>query len=252
MQKQSTWGEKLVEVDVVDSTNNYAMRCISEGLADHGWAVRANYQTAGRGQWGNSWESAKSDNILCSLVLYMESTDLLRQFVLNTTFCSALVEALRELPGLETLYIKWPNDLYWQGKKLGGILIENQIRGSHWGHAILGWGINVNQTHFHGMDKACSIRTITNQSYEVSALTRRVLNKIQKPLEAFIEGDMSGLLHYNKLLGRRNEMVQFYWNEQLCSGVIQGVEADGQIAITIDGVLHFFKHKEITWHETTW
>lgn len=252
MQKQPTWEEKLTELDDVDSTNNYAIARISEGLADHGWSVRANFQTAGRGQWGNLWAAEHGANILCSLVLHMADTPLMRQFVLNTTFCAALAGALREMPGLETLYIKWPNDLYIHGKKIGGILIENQIRGSQWAYAILGWGINVNQTQFHGLEKAASIYTITQQKNDVSVLTRKLLNKIQNPLEAFIGGNDNGLAHYNNLLGKRNELVRFIWKEQLHSGIIQGVMANGQLAISIKGELHLFKHKEIAWHETTW
>jgi BirA family biotin operon repressor/biotin-[acetyl-CoA-carboxylase] ligase len=252
MQKQPTWGERLTELDEVDSTNNYAIARISEGLADHGWSVRANFQRAGRGQWGNSWEAEQGANILCSLVLQVGDSPLMRQFVLNTTFCAALAGALREIAGLESLYIKWPNDLYIQGKKIGGILIENQIRGSQWTYAILGWGINVNQTQFHGLEKAASIFTITQQKHDVVGLTRWLLNKIQKPLEEFINGSDSGLAHYNTLLGKRNELVHFMWNEQWHSGILQEVMADGRIAISIRGELHLFKHKEIAWHETTW
>lgn len=252
MQKQSTWGEMLVELDVVDSTNNYAVKRISEGLAENGWSVRANYQTEGRGQMGNTWLAASGENILCSTVLCMGGADLGRQFILNTTFCVALAEALRELPGMETLYIKWPNDLFLNGKKLGGILIENQIRGSQWTYAILGWGINVNQTQFHNIEKASSISEVSGVQYDVSALCRELLNKIQTPLERFLQGDDSGLERYNSLLGKRNERVEFIWQEQVCSGILEGVRATGELAIKMANETRLFKHKEIIWQNTAW
>ena len=252
MPKQSTWEDVLVELDVVDSTNNYAMRCISEGLAGHGWAVRANYQTAGRGQLGHKWESDEGKNIMCSLVLDMQGHELLRQFVLNACFCSALTATLRTITGLEAVYIKWPNDIYWKGRKLGGILIENQIRGAGWTHAILGFGLNVNQTQFQSTESGVSIQEITGASMDVSVLTRHLLNNIKNYLLTFLNGSSEGLTLYNNMLGRRGESLSFYWNNTLFRGILQGVGNDGRIQLDIGGTPHFFKHKEITWSETAW
>lgn len=249
---QTTWEDVLVELDVVDSTNNYAITCISEGLAGHGWAVRANYQTAGRGQLGHNWESDKGKNILCSLVLDMLGHDLRRQFVLNACFCSAIIATLRAMPGLEEVYIKWPNDIYYKGKKLGGILIENQIRGAIWTHAILGFGLNVNQTHFQSTDTGHSICEITGQIMDVTALTKHLLNNIKNHLQGFLSGSSEGLVLYNRFLGRQGESISFYWHNTLFRGILQGVGDDGRIQLDISGTPHFFKHKEITWSETAW
>lgn len=252
MQKQATWEEKLTELDVVDSTNNYAIARVSEGLAGHGWAVRANYQTAGKGQLGHNWESEKGKNILCSLVLDMLGHDLRRQFVLNACFCSAIIATLRAIPGLEGIYIKWPNDIYFKGKKLGGILIENQIRGSIWTHAILGFGLNVNQTHFQSTESGVSIQEITGASMDVSILTKHLLNNIKNHVQGFLSGSSEGLALYNSFLGRQGESISFYWNNTLFRGILQGVGKDGRIQLDIAGTPHFFKHKEITWSETAW
>jgi BirA family biotin operon repressor/biotin-[acetyl-CoA-carboxylase] ligase len=252
MPKQSTWEDVLVELDVVDSTNNYAIKCISEGLAGHGWAVRANFQTAGRGQLGHNWESDKGKNILCSLVLDMLGHDLRRQFVLNACLCSAIIATLRAMPGLEEVYIKWPNDIYYRGKKLGGILIENQIRGAIWTHAILGFGINVNQTHFQSTENGISIQEISGHPMALSDLTRHLLNNIKNHLKSFLEGSSEGLVLYNSLLGRRGEALSFYWNNTLFRGILQGVGDDGRIQLDISGSPHFFMHKEITWSESAW
>lgn len=252
MPKQSTWEDVLVELDVVDSTNNYAMQCISEGLAGHGWAVRADYQTAGRGQFGHNWESAGGKNILCSLVLDMSGHDLRRQFVLNACFCSALTATLRTIPGLDEVCIKWPNDIYFKGRKLGGILIENQIRGAVWTHAILGFGINVNQTHFQSTESGVSIQEITGHSMVISDLLSHLLNNIKNHLLSFLAGSSEGLSLYNSMLGRHGESLSFYWNNSLFRGILQGVGDDGRIQLDIGGTPHFFKHKEITWSETAW
>lgn len=246
------WNGTLVELDEVDSTNNYAMRAISAGMAEHGWAVRANFQTAGRGQMGNEWVSPRGENILCSVVLSLLGQDLRRQFVLNATLCSAITGFLREICQTDDIYIKWPNDIYWAGKKLGGILIENQIRGAHWTHAILGFGLNVNQTHFHDLQKACSVYGICGQHFDCSSLTRDLLNKIKNSLDPFFEGSSVGLEQYNALLKHRGTALGFNWNNQSISGILQGVGDDGCIQLRIDEHVHHFKHKDISWNESAW
>ncbi|MGI9192660.1 MAG: biotin--[acetyl-CoA-carboxylase] ligase [Chitinophagaceae bacterium] len=252
MTTQPYWNGTLVELDEIDSTNNYAIRCISEGMAEHGWAVRANYQTAGRGQMGNVWESPPAENLLCSVVLAMHGQDLRGQFVLNATLCSAITAVLRETCHTEDIYIKWPNDIYFEGKKLGGILIENQIRGASWTHAILGFGINVNQTHFHAEQNACSLYEISGRTWPINALTHNLLNKIKIAVEAFLKGRSEGMALYHRFMKHRHTEMEFIWNNAPFRGILQGVGEDGCIQLDVDGTPHFFKHKEITWSDSAW
>ena len=129
----------------VASTNGYARELVTDGGAV---LVTADYQTAGRGQRGNSWESASGVNLLFSLVITPVGVPASQQFVLCELISVALCEVLsRYVPDVR---IKWPNDIYYRDQKLCGILIEHDLEGMHLSRTIIGVGLNVNQVHFTG------------------------------------------------------------------------------------------------------
>ncbi len=111
-------GLPFLELQSVDSTNNYARQQLSAGLAQHGTAVFAHEQTAGKGQRGNTWVSEKDANIALSIVIKPYPLVLHQQFLLNACIVTAACEWFRNYAENETK-IKWPNDLYWQNRKAG-------------------------------------------------------------------------------------------------------------------------------------
>ena len=137
-------GSFFTILDTVDSTNNYAMARIDDGLAKHGMVWFANEQTAGKGQRGKEWASEKGKNIAMSLVLSPEQLKLTSQFHLSAAVALACFEFLSGYIDGEAK-IKWPNDLFWRDRKAGGILIENKLQGKTWKWAVVGIGININQ-----------------------------------------------------------------------------------------------------------
>ena len=151
-------------IDRCNSTNTLLKELIANGQ----WPTAENYlytgfQTAGRGQTGNGWESEANKNLLCSIVVekYFRAHQQISKeecpFFLNVAVSVALHRVVAEtiwLTTLETeadkaLTIKWPNDLYYGDKKLAGILIESAITGQEMTHAIVGIGLNVHQTEWH-------------------------------------------------------------------------------------------------------
>ena len=131
MLRNSVIGEVLIELLEIDSTNNYAMRLINEGMAEHGMTIRADYQTEGRGQQGKNWLSEESKNLLFTTILDTTGFSIQKQFILNTFTCLSVAEFLMTNIGLREVSIKWPNDIYAENKKIAGILIENIIRGTN-------------------------------------------------------------------------------------------------------------------------
>jgi BirA family biotin operon repressor/biotin-[acetyl-CoA-carboxylase] ligase len=115
-----------------------ARKAAKEGAAE-GTVVIANTQTAGRGRLGRAWLSPKG-SLSMSLIL-KPSLDNLPQLIMIASL--AVVRAIKEVAGLET-QIKWPNDVLIKGKKVCGILIENEVKGDKVDFAIIGIGINVN------------------------------------------------------------------------------------------------------------
>jgi BirA family biotin operon repressor/biotin-[acetyl-CoA-carboxylase] ligase len=119
------------------------MQQVHAGMAKHGMAYMALTQTAGKGQRGKTWDSAPGQNIAMSLVLEPKSIQLSQQFCLNMAIASCCRSFFDQYAGGNTL-IKWPNDIYWNDRKAGGILIESVIAASasdNWKWAVVGIGI---------------------------------------------------------------------------------------------------------------
>jgi len=133
---------KIVHIDETDSTN----RWLREQGGEEDMVVWADYQTAGRGQGTNRWESERGQNLTFSVLLHPVCLQANNQFTLSMQVSLALCEALGKYIG--DLSIKWPNDIYWRDAKIAGILIENRLHGSELRDSIIGIGLNVNQHRF--------------------------------------------------------------------------------------------------------
>ena len=130
--------------DTIDSTNNEAQRKLS--TAPHGSVWAARFQTAGRGQKGNKWESAVGENLMFSILLRPNFLPAEKQFIISQIGALAVCDLLATW-GLDAK-IKWPNDIYIGDKKIQGMLIEHFLSGAQLSASIVGIGINVNQERF--------------------------------------------------------------------------------------------------------
>ena len=150
----------LIHLDETDSTNRYLTQlCDRQQVAEY-TTVCADYQTAGKGQRGNTWESERGKNLMFSLVLYPTFLQPQHQFILSQLTALAVRDTLTRWAG--DIRIKWPNDIYWQEKKICGILIENELNAEGIARSIIGIGLNVNQTKFHSdAPNPVSLRQIT-------------------------------------------------------------------------------------------
>jgi biotin-(acetyl-CoA carboxylase) ligase len=139
----------LVALDETASTNQYLSQLcnqLQESVAEL-TTVTAEFQTAGKGQRGNTWEAEEGKNLLFSFVLYPSFLEARRQFILSQIVSLAIKEELSRWS--DEITIKWPNDIYWKDKKICGILIENDLSGHHIRRSIAGIGININQEVFN-------------------------------------------------------------------------------------------------------
>lgn len=148
---------QMIELDEVNSTNSYLAGYRPPRPTDI-TLVTAEYQTAGRGQTGNSWESERSQNLLFSLLLHPHSLPAAQMFVLSEAIALAIrgaiisflnAKSVRNRPSALDITVKWPNDIYVNDCKIGGILIENTLRGQYIDRCIIGCGVNINQATFH-------------------------------------------------------------------------------------------------------
>jgi len=158
-----------------NSTNSLMKEMLAKGEWPEGeYFVYAGYQTAGRGQTGNSWESEADKNLLCSILLPPDK-DL---YFLNIAVGVAILRVIGE-----DFTIKWPNDIYYGDKKVAGILVENAILGNEVKYSIAGIGLNVNQTTFvSDAPNPISLKQITGKEYDIDALMQKVYAMVQETL----------------------------------------------------------------------
>ena len=193
------------------------------------FAVRTAFQSAGKGQAGNSWESERGKNLLFSMVLYPHHIAIDKQFVISQLVSVAIVNVLSKF--IDNVSIKWPNDIYCGDKKLGGILIENNLRGTRIEHTIVGIGINVNQPVFRSnAPNPVSIYQLTQKKLAVKKLFVEIKGEICRIYSTnnylCVADDYKNLLY-------RKQGIHLYRDKanQLFGAEIVAVEADGELVL---------------------
>ena len=204
-------GAPLIELSTIDSTNIYAMAQIKAGLAKSGSCFRADFQTHGKGQHERVWESAKGQNIICSYILELKNLDALKKWTptdqmgFSATIAVGARAFFAAFAGSETK-IKKPNDIYFRDRKAGGILIENLVRGKEWTWAVIGIGMNINQTAFSSAavnsvsSNPISLQEITNQSWDVKKMQQHLSEALTTAIQNWLtEGDEKTIEALNAL-----------------------------------------------------
>lgn len=205
-------GRRVLVYDSVGSTNSIAAELATDA-GNAGTAVLAAEQTAGRGQYGRSWQSPPGLGVWLS-VLLAPPPDLRRPVLLTAWAAVAVADTARELTGHPTR-IKWPNDVLLAGRKVCGILIE-QTQGT-----VVGIGLNVNQTAEQfgaaGLPEATSLAAVTRKTYERDTVARRLLDHLDAGYDVLLHGDMA--------------LLEAAWREQLdLTGETVSIElADGNV-----------------------
>lgn len=241
-------GTPFTHLDRVNSTNIYAMEQLQAKMAEHGAAFFANLQTAGKGQMGKKWESESGQNLLLSVVLNVSALHIGHQFALSAAVALACRDFLSQyIPS--DLSIKWPNDLYWGDRKAGGILIENQISKGTWAFAIAGMGLNINQTHFKGIQhKAVSLKQITGKSYQPVELAKQLCMQLESRFHQILtpEGPHQIIEQYNAVLFKKDQIVKLKTGNIVANYCINEVTKNGVLLATA-GIQHQFNHGEVEW-----
>ena len=252
-------GSPFIELQSVDSTNNYARNLLHESrLPDrqnpvqHGTAVFAHEQVSGKGQRGKIWTSEKDSNVIVSVIVKPQSLQLTQQFQLSVCVAVAVHRFLTKYAG-EDVKIKWPNDVYWQDRKAGGILIESVIRSSDtgdssWDWSIIGIGININQTAFPTyLSNPVSLRQITGKSFNTLSLAKEICEELnQKFSELVTEGFEKIYASYLTHLYKINTTVKLKKDNRVFEAIIKGVSPAGRL-IVFHSIEEEFDFGEVQW-----
>lgn len=231
----------------VDSTNNYAMGMIRDGLAVNGNAVFSYEQTKGKGRRGKTWSAEKGKNIMMSIIISPENLTIYQQFHLSIAVSLACIDFFTKYAGDETK-IKWPNDIFWNDRKAGGVLIENIIK-EKWQWSVIGIGININQTQFN-LDTVfppVSLKQITGKEYDLVELAKELHKKVMKRYEELRTIGFKKMLNeYNQYLFGLNKKLKLKKQSAVFETTITGVSQRGKL-ITVDSIEREFEFDEVEW-----
>ncbi|MCY1720363.1 biotin--[acetyl-CoA-carboxylase] ligase [Prolixibacteraceae bacterium Z1-6] len=237
--------KNIIVLNEVDSTNNYAKQLIAD-KAGEGTVVLAHYQNSGKGQQGNFWESEAGKNLLFSLILYPGFLDAAKQFYISKAVSLALVQVVKK--EISDVHIKWPNDIYVGNKKIGGILIENTIKGSKLDSAIIGIGLNLNQENFiSGAPNPVSLKQLTGKEYNAKEVLKDFLIRFND-LMGELQNGFFETIEKNYLAGlfRYNEWSLFRKDGKEFTARIAGIGEFGQLQLEKrSGDVEAFLFKEV-------
>lgn len=227
---------RIISIKETDSTN----RKIKEQAVDEDamTVLVAERQTAGKGCGTNSWESEPHKNLTFSIRYCPEDVEARRQFVISMQISVAIHRAMMDF-GVPTT-IKWPNDIYWNDKKLAGILIENQLQGSHIRDSIIGIGLNVNQrTFLSDAPNPVSMSQILSRHLQLNEILQRIIFHFQNA-----EKDIAAV--YRSLLYRKTGMHEYSDSKGNFIAEIVGVADDGILSLRDSrGVVRKYAFKEV-------
>ncbi|MEC5394100.1 biotin--[acetyl-CoA-carboxylase] ligase [Bergeyella sp. RCAD1439] len=231
----------LLYVPVVEGSTNDEVLKAAEKIDGH-VALYTYRQLAGRGQYGNIWQSSRDENLAYSLALRPEGYALSARLF---NFYTALV--VRDFVANLTasvVKVKWPNDILVSGKKISGMLVEQRrVNGvTYW---VSGVGINVKQKHFEGLPKAGSILSQTGLAIDLDDFTQRFHAYYSEALVR-VPGEAEVLSRFNEWLFRRDEVSFFALGGIRQNGIIRKVDEEGALHVELekDG-LRCFRTKEI-------
>lgn len=224
-------GRNVISLDKVDSTNSYAAAQLDQTDLPEGTVITAYEQTSGRGQRGNEWQSMAGLNLTFTLILSPVFLSPQEAFQLNIITSLAVLALVEELSsGL--VHVKWPNDVLVNGKKVAGILIENNISRGRIAKSLIGTGINVNQESFDKLASATSLKAETGNSYPLEKVLARFCELFEPYYLKLRSGGSEALaqLYHKKLFGL-NEWRDFEMEGNPVNARITGVDKVGKLCL---------------------
>lgn len=240
-------GQNIVSLKRVDSTNDYLKKQVANSKPlPEGTVILAEDQFAGRGQFDNKWISQPGKNLTFSILLSPDFLQLQQQFSLNIAVSLAINDVLASFIGSDCK-IKWPNDTIFKDQKLGGMLIENIVRGTKWKYALVGIGLNINQESFpDSIKNITSMTRITGKTFSLSDILAQLCNAIDKRYAQLKAGEAARQRgEYIAKLYRINSLSAFEQQGKIFNAEITGVTEAGLLELKTNDGLKYFGLKEL-------
>ncbi len=231
----------------IPSTNQYCIELLSKSNPKPFTVISADFQTAGVGQIGSKWVSDSGQNALMSIIIYPTFINVLESFKLQFLASLACVEVLTPFIEGNKVSVKWPNDILVDQKKIAGVLIRNIFMGSSIRSSVIGFGLNVNQMDFAGVEQpVASMKSTTGADYDVPEIRNLLCEKF-KTLYGLLENGKSLKELYLMMLYGYEEPFSFYdmKEQSYKQGEITDVLGSGHLMVRVGTVVEKYDFKEI-------
>ena len=231
----------------LDSTQNFLQSKISERDLPEGYLLHTSFQSGGKGQGVNKWESAAGENLLFSFVLRPHRWKVARQFYISMLVSLALADTVSYYLPEKQIHIKWPNDIYLDNKKIAGILIENSVVGNAFEWILAGVGLNVNQQKFYSdAPNPVSMAAIKGEKLNVLEVLEQFERRFEPLYSRLLGGEEEEIKElYLRKLYRKGHWHKFKSSAGEFRGKITGVDAFGFLQIETEKGIKVFDVKEV-------
>ena len=236
---------KLIKLNAIDSTNEYIK--INKSIFDKDLVCIYTFnQTMGKGQRGRNWESEPYKNLCVSfykLLSKKASKDIF--FKLNMIVSLKMIRILKKY-SIPKLSIKWPNDILSENKKIAGILIETSLKNNLLNDFIIGIGLNVNQTDFHDLLNASSLKNIMKQEFDLNKLIKDFIKEFSDfnlKLDSVSLEDLK--VDYLKNLYGTNSFLKYQYKGSKILGKIVDVKSSERIKIMVNNIVSTYNLKDL-------
>lgn len=242
--------DNLIHLTSTTSTNEYLHDLIArDDSINEGLVVWSDFQTNGRGQLSNCWESEEGKNLTFSMLFFPSFLPIQSQFLISQFVSLGIVDYLTREVGMKDVSVKWPNDIYWKNKKIAGVLIENLLMGTAISHTIVGIGLNVNQKKFFSdAPNPVSMSNATKRQFNLEVELQKLVDSIKNRYLQLIKGDFSSLrAQYFNSLYRVDNYYYYQDDKGSFAAKIDSVADDGVLTLRlVDGELRKYAFKEVS------
>ena len=202
---------------------------------------------SGKGMGSNGWESEAGRNLTFSVALDVRFLPAERQFLLSEAVPLGIIGVLDTILPPEKWSIKWPNDIYYENRKLAGILINSTIKANMMDVSIVGIGLNVNQMQFQDWPtRPVSLKMITGKTYDLQPLLEQVAEHILIKVEQLKSDPAAIEQEYLKRLFRYHTWADYEVDGKVLRLFMTGIDSFGRLMLTDEAQQSYcFDIKEI-------
>lgn len=235
----------IIKIEQTDSSNNEAISLAKHNDTIEGTIVWVLNQTKGRGQGNKKWHSNPNENLTFSIIFKPSFLPIEKQFLISKM---AAVAVCKVISGFcSNTFIKWPNDIYINNKKVAGILIENTIQQQNMYISVIGIGVNVNQKNFPStIPNPTSLFIENNQKYELENLLFLFQQSIIEEYEKLKMGQYQSIEdYYDRLLYKKNQTIRILHKNKIIKAYVINVDSSGFLHLLIENKEVLFSVGEI-------